>query len=50
MKTLARLAVVALALSCPAGLTIDVAAVAVCVALDLVADVAWVIIEVRSAR
>jgi hypothetical protein len=50
MKTLARLAVLALALSCPAGLTLVVSAVAVCVALDLVADVAWVVFEVRSAH
>jgi hypothetical protein len=50
MKTFTRLAIVALAMSCPAGLAVVASAVAVCFVGDLICDVAWFVSEVRSAR
>jgi hypothetical protein len=50
MKTLARLAVAAFALSCPAGLVTVASAVAVCFVLDVLADVVEMSCEFRSIR
>jgi hypothetical protein len=50
MKTLARIGVVALAMSGPAGFAVVASAVAVCLVGDLMGDVVWFVREIRSAR